>query len=131
MTSGAKTKLKGADNARTRTAGTSRVKPTVRPATPQTGGAKAARNSDIGCRAGETGSKEPLKLRIWHLTLTALRNAVQCRFGFVNGVALSWSQQSHAISRIKKAGVAKHPEVFDHAGLLVNGPPGTAELPFS
>jgi hypothetical protein len=31
----------------------------------------------------------------------------------------------------KKAGMAEHPEVFDHAGLLVNGPPGTAGLPFS
>jgi hypothetical protein len=30
----------------------------------------------------------------------------------------------------KKAGVAEHPEVFRHAGLLVNGPPGTAGLPF-
>ena len=31
----------------------------------------------------------------------------------------------------KKAGVAEHPEAFDHAGILVNGPPGTAGLPFS
>jgi hypothetical protein len=31
----------------------------------------------------------------------------------------------------KKAGVAEHPEVFHHAGILVNGPPGTAGLPFS
>jgi hypothetical protein len=31
----------------------------------------------------------------------------------------------------KKAGVVEHPGVFDHAGLLVNGPPGTAGLPFS
>jgi hypothetical protein len=31
----------------------------------------------------------------------------------------------------KKAGVVEHPEVFGHAGLLVNGPPGTAGLPFS
>jgi hypothetical protein len=30
----------------------------------------------------------------------------------------------------KKAGMAEHPLVFDHAGLLVNGPPGTAGLPF-
>jgi hypothetical protein len=32
--------------------------------------------------------------------------------------------------RAKKNGVAEHPEVFDHAGLLVNGPPGMAGLPF-
>jgi hypothetical protein len=32
--------------------------------------------------------------------------------------------------REKKAGVVEHPEVIDHVGLLVNGPPGTAELPF-
>jgi hypothetical protein len=30
----------------------------------------------------------------------------------------------------KKADVAKHPEVFDHVGLLVNEPPGTAGLLF-
>jgi len=32
--------------------------------------------------------------------------------------------------RTKKAGVVKHPEVFNHAGLLVNGPPGMAKVPF-
>jgi hypothetical protein len=30
----------------------------------------------------------------------------------------------------KKADVVEHPWVFDHVGLLVNGPPGTAGLPF-
>jgi len=30
----------------------------------------------------------------------------------------------------KKAGVVEYPEVFDHAGLLVNEPPGAAGLPF-
>jgi hypothetical protein len=30
----------------------------------------------------------------------------------------------------KKADVAEHPQVFDHVGLLVNRPPGIAELPF-
>jgi hypothetical protein len=30
----------------------------------------------------------------------------------------------------KKADVAEHTKVFDHVGLLVNGPPGTAGLPF-
>ena len=30
----------------------------------------------------------------------------------------------------KKADVAEHPEVFRHVGLLVNGLPGAAELPF-
>jgi hypothetical protein len=28
----------------------------------------------------------------------------------------------------KKADVAEHPKVFDHVGLLVNEPPGTAGL---
>jgi hypothetical protein len=31
----------------------------------------------------------------------------------------------------KKADGVEHPEVFDHVGLLVNGPPGTAGLPFN
>ena len=30
----------------------------------------------------------------------------------------------------KKADVAEHPEGFDHVGILVNQPPGTAGLPF-
>jgi hypothetical protein len=30
----------------------------------------------------------------------------------------------------KKADVVKHSEVFDHVGLLVNGPLGTAKAPF-
>jgi hypothetical protein len=32
--------------------------------------------------------------------------------------------------RTKKADVAEHPQVFDRVGLLVNEPPGTAELLF-
>ena len=30
----------------------------------------------------------------------------------------------------KKTDVAEHPEAFDHVGLLINEPPGTAELLF-
>ena len=30
----------------------------------------------------------------------------------------------------KKTGVVEYPQVFDHAGLLVNEPPGQAGLPF-
>jgi hypothetical protein len=33
--------------------------------------------------------------------------------------------------RNKKAGVVAHLEVLDHAGLLVNEPPGTARMPFT
>jgi hypothetical protein len=32
--------------------------------------------------------------------------------------------------KTKKAGVAEYPEVFDHAGLLLNGPPGPTGLAF-
>src|SRR5690348_15005878 len=31
---------------------------------------------------------------------------------------------------VKKADVFEHPEAFEHVGLLSNGPPGTAGLPF-
>ncbi len=31
----------------------------------------------------------------------------------------------------KKTDVAEHPEVFHHVGLLVNGPPSQAGLPFN
>jgi hypothetical protein len=37
---------------------------------------------------------------------------------------------SHATASEKKADVMEHPKVFDHVGLLVNEPPGMAELPF-
>jgi hypothetical protein len=30
----------------------------------------------------------------------------------------------------KKAGVPEHPEAFEHAGLLFDGPPNTAGMPF-
>src|SRR5437868_13898699 len=63
-TSGARTKPKGPDKARTRILGTRRVKPRVRPATPQTSGARAAKISASGCKTVKAGSKEPLKLRI-------------------------------------------------------------------
>jgi hypothetical protein len=33
-----------------------------------------------------------------------------------------------ALSRNKKADVAEHPKVFDHVGLLINEPLGTAGL---
>jgi hypothetical protein len=36
----------------------------------------------------------------------------------------------YSTTRNKKADVAEHPEVFDHVGLLVNKPPGRAELLF-
>jgi hypothetical protein len=34
------------------------------------------------------------------------------------------------VSFSKKTDVAEHPQVFDHVGLLVNGLPGAARLPF-
>lgn len=34
------------------------------------------------------------------------------------------------VEKQKKADVAKHPTVFNHVGLLINGSLGTAELPF-
>jgi hypothetical protein len=128
--SGARTKLSGADNARTSIAGTSRLKLRLRPATPQTGGAKAARNNDIGCRAAEAGLREPPRLRI-ALSPTGYDMPWQwfdsdLFMGLAPPVATA-----PRYSERKKIGVAEHPEVFDHAGLLVNEPPGTAELPFS
>ena len=50
----------------------------------------------------------------------------------VFGQGLSTSEPSANIPRHqkKKADVSEHPEVFDHVGLLVNEPPGTAGLFF-
>jgi len=43
--------------------------------------------------------------------------------------AVGWLQPSHA-AETKKADVVENPKVFDHVGILVNEPPGTAGLPF-
>jgi len=43
---------------------------------------------------------------------------------------MSPSQRCRTTVAKSKADVAKHPEVFDHVGLLVNGLLGMAELPF-
>jgi hypothetical protein len=48
---------------------------------------------------------------------------------FSQGVA--WITATPPIRGEKKAGVVEHPEVFDHAGLLIDGSPGAAGLPFS
>jgi hypothetical protein len=40
---------------------------------------------------------------------------------------LLWSR---ATCGEEKADVAEHPEVFHHVGLLINKPPGMAEVPF-
>jgi hypothetical protein len=55
-----------------------------------------------------------------------------CLLGFdPTRVELASSGWSHCPSPLatKKADVAKHPSVFDHVGLLVNGPPGRARMP--
>jgi len=46
------------------------------------------------------------------------------------GLVLAGCDPTAAREREKKADVAEHPEVFDHVGLLVNEPPGKAELLF-
>jgi hypothetical protein len=44
---------------------------------------------------------------------------------------LPWRLQPSSRSEgEKKTDVIEHPEVFGHVGLLVNGPSGTAGLPF-
>jgi hypothetical protein len=35
------------------------------------------------------------------------------------------------LSKTRKADVVEHPQAFDHVGLLVNKPPGIAELLFT
>ena len=43
---------------------------------------------------------------------------------------LQSGKHSRLPTTTKKADVAEHPKVFDHVGLLVNEPPGTAGLLF-
>jgi len=46
------------------------------------------------------------------------------------GVRISGSFAAVAAPKAKKTDVVEHPQVFDHVGLLVNEPPGSAGLPF-
>jgi hypothetical protein len=43
---------------------------------------------------------------------------------------MSVSPESDRRHGNKKADVTRHPKVLNHVGLLINGPPGTAGLPF-
>ena len=42
----------------------------------------------------------------------------------------SWRSGPSRAAESEKAGVVERPEAFDHAGLLIDGPPGPAGLPF-
>jgi hypothetical protein len=128
-TNGASTKLRGADKARITTAGTRRVKPRVRPAMPQTGRARADRISASGCSTVKAGSREPLKLRITPLPATTCRAMVDS--DLLTGLVPPRRDCPALLQSKKKAGVAEHPEVFDHAGLLVNGPPALPGCPLA
>jgi hypothetical protein len=55
-----------------------------------------------------------------------LDNLVGCPFGF----SLLTVTVPRRPMRNKKAGATENPEGFDHAGLLVNEPPGQTGLPF-
>jgi hypothetical protein len=44
-------------------------------------------------------------------------------------VVAAFTHHTEKEKETKKADVAEHPEVFDHVGLLINEPPGTAGLP--
>jgi hypothetical protein len=50
--------------------------------------------------------------------------------GFNHDVSAERSFARTAATGKKKADVAEHPTAFDHVGLLINEPPGSAELPF-
>ena len=45
------------------------------------------------------------------------------------GQTLGWMRRT-CVTAKEKADVTEHPQGFDHVGLLVNEPPGPAELPF-
>src|SRR5437762_9405595 len=142
-TSGARTKPKGPDKARTRILGTRRVKPRVRPATPQTSGARAAKISASGCKTVKAGSKELLRLRIAPLPPQnyGIEHFRYCpskqgpsTFAVVM-VPTRFSCPPHLVATgpsllraKKKAGVVEHPKAYDHAGVLVNWPPDTGRV---
>ena len=141
-TSGTRTNPKGPDKTKTRSPRIRRVKPRVRPAMPQTGGARAARITASGCKAVEAGSRERLKLRIAPLSdrTTALNissiagpsravNLCCCHSAQPLFLPPTWSRLVPRLLRAKKkAGVVEHPKAYDHAGVLVNWPPGTGRV---
>jgi hypothetical protein len=49
---------------------------------------------------------------------------------FIRGLLDAFSPLREEGQAKKKADVVEHPQVFGHVGLLFNGPPGTAGLPF-
>jgi hypothetical protein len=51
-------------------------------------------------------------------------------FDLFIGLVLQVATVPRYYERKKKAGVTEHPEVFGHVGVLGNGPPGKAGLPF-
>ena len=64
--------------------------------------------------------------------LCSLPRHARVRFAdFVYRIPAQRSPQAGATKSQKKADVAEHPEVINHAGLLVNEPPGQAGLLFS
>jgi hypothetical protein len=52
------------------------------------------------------------------------------RFGLIHAVSSSLAAAVMGIDGTEKADVAEYTKVLDHIGLLVDGPPGTARLPF-
>jgi len=54
---------------------------------------------------------------------------VPTRLGVSIGFVPAGCSRERATSA-KKTDLVEHPEVFDHVGLLVNRPLGTAEVPF-
>jgi len=63
------------------------------------------------------------------MMLARVVNMISLPFLKLAGVQ-PWSLRLSGTTGNKKTDVAEHPEAFDHVGLLVNEPPGTAELLF-
>ena len=51
-------------------------------------------------------------------------------FGVFLTLSTTFVGATSAAAQRKKTDVSEHPGVFDHVGLLVNGPTGIAGLPF-
>lgn len=89
---------------------------------------------DMGI-AGRRKRGRRIRLRVQD---EAAARAVPMQRGYRNGKPNQQRQAefAHVVHHLlskhknKKADVTEHPEVFHHVGLLVNEPPGTAELLF-
>ena len=106
---------------------------------------RKCRTPAYGLRRGALSNGAPRKQRdepaTNHLRRSESRPGVGHQRVFRTGGDKLWTRYSESVGftfgihgslsfERKKTDVSEHPKALEHVGLLVNRPPGTAELPF-